>query len=399
MNVLLAILLFLVATTMISFAVRGRELRFGKHRLSFVIGGVLVFIGLGREPKKPRPIGRGLGYAMIASVFIGIALFYASFLPMMIKFIAGFVGSALGITHAAPRPVVVPVPLLFQYTSIVPYILLGIGTAVVFHELAHALVALREGIPIKSWGVGLFLLIPIAFVELEDEKFMSASRLSRLKVVSAGVFSNMIVALVAFLVMTGISHTVLASASPAIIVKSPYCSICRAPCPAKLAGIQPGDIIVAVNGRVVHTLRDLVRALSGLKPGQSIDLTLCRPSGVCRVVSLRLSSMVKNATHPCIGVELLQGYAVFHGYIAAIPPYLSLSLSVYRAMFYTFIINYSLFALNAIPLIITDGTKFLDFLVEGRRFEGFFKRRYIDVVNAVVIAIAMSVSTYLLLVH
>jgi len=399
MNVLLAILMFFIATTLISLAVRGKEIRFGKHRLSFVIGGVLLFVGTERVPRTVKPINRGLSYAMIASVFIGIALFYASFLPMMIRFIASFVGSALGMTHATPKPVVVPVPLLFQYTSIIPYILLGIGTAIVFHEIAHAVVALREGIPVKSWGIGVFLLVPIAFVELEDEKFLSASRIARLKVVSAGVFSNMVVAIAAFLVMTLLSHTVLALASPAIMVKNLCCSICVPPCPSKLAGIQPGDIITAIDGHAVHSLEDLVRALSKHRPNETVDIMLCRPSGACRVVTLRLSSMVKNKSRPCIGVELVQSFAVFRGLTAYIPQYLSMVIALYRAMFYVFIINYSLFALNSIPLIITDGTKFLDFLVEGRRFESFFKRRYVDIVNAVVIAIAMTVSTYLLLVR
>jgi len=46
--------------------------------------------------------------------------------------------------------------------------------------------------------------------------------------------------------------------------------------PAATAGLQPGDVITAFNGKATATAEDFVDALRGVKPGDSIDLTVVR---------------------------------------------------------------------------------------------------------------------------
>lgn len=46
--------------------------------------------------------------------------------------------------------------------------------------------------------------------------------------------------------------------------------------PAATAGLQPGDVITAFNGKATATAADFVDALRGVKPGDSIDLTVVR---------------------------------------------------------------------------------------------------------------------------
>ncbi len=46
--------------------------------------------------------------------------------------------------------------------------------------------------------------------------------------------------------------------------------------PADLAGVEPGDIIIAVNGKPVHQVRNVLEMIASHKPGDRITLTLLR---------------------------------------------------------------------------------------------------------------------------
>ena len=49
--------------------------------------------------------------------------------------------------------------------------------------------------------------------------------------------------------------------------------------PAAQAGIQPGDVIVAVDGKAVSTVSELLGAVAGLKPGTAAPLSVLRRDG------------------------------------------------------------------------------------------------------------------------
>ena len=49
--------------------------------------------------------------------------------------------------------------------------------------------------------------------------------------------------------------------------------------PAAQAGIQPGDVVVAVDGKAVTTVAELLSAVAGLKPGMAAPLSVLRRDG------------------------------------------------------------------------------------------------------------------------
>ena len=49
--------------------------------------------------------------------------------------------------------------------------------------------------------------------------------------------------------------------------------------PAAQAGLQPGDVITAVNGKGVASVSQLLTAVAGLKPGTPAPLTVLRKGG------------------------------------------------------------------------------------------------------------------------
>ncbi len=73
-------------------------------------------------------------------------------------------------------------------------LILGIIIIIFVHEFSHGIIARREGIPVKSMGLLLFIILPGAFVEPDEEEMKKASRLSRIKVYSVGSLANFIVA-------------------------------------------------------------------------------------------------------------------------------------------------------------------------------------------------------------
>ena len=48
--------------------------------------------------------------------------------------------------------------------------------------------------------------------------------------------------------------------------------------PAELAGMEPGDVIVEVNGRPVNTTGDIASAISGLGMGDAVEIQVSRGS-------------------------------------------------------------------------------------------------------------------------
>lgn len=67
------------------------------------------------------------------------------------------------------------------------------------HELGHALAAAQEDIALNNVGANIILVLPIAFVNLNSDKLFSLQPWKRLKILCAGVWHNLFIALLAYL--------------------------------------------------------------------------------------------------------------------------------------------------------------------------------------------------------
>lgn len=397
---IMGLIVFLLVTTLLNIYTKGRLFRLQKIKLQFVSGGILLFIGKENRFPNPRPLSKKISMLMLANIFIGMFLFYTVFAPEIIRFIRMFIGYVVGTIDFTPQPVVIPVPLLFKFTELVPYLLIAIAIAVTVHELLHAVIALREGVTVKSWGVGIVLLIPIAFVELDENSFNASSTKTKLNIISAGVFGNALVTAFLLLTLAFINIAtpyILGTPTQAVSIVAVDCSICNTTsCPAKVANIEEGTIIRSVNNIRVNTLDILLGILSNTSIGSKLVLHLCNYDNMCKDVDVTLSAHKKDDVNtPCFGAKF--GMVMVFEKDSKIyrAPWFEKLMMLLNTMF---VINLSLFVLNSVPLFITDGALFLKYISSKSTLASkIVSIKVIDIVNAVIIILAIVFSSYILL--
>ena len=260
------------------------------------------------------------------------------------------------IAPSGPAAVQLVLPFKVKGTFYVPFFYwLSCLTIIAFiHEFSHGVIARRRGIPIKSSGIAFLSLIvpiiPAAFVEPDENKVRKKPKMDQLSVFAAGPFSNLLLALFAFLVM--------------ILVLSPLNSQVYAPdgvlinsvqdnFSAKVAGVGSGELITGIGNDSIKNIADITRSLSKNKPGDPINFTTNKTSYL-----IHLKSNPNNASAPYIGVTLQEHYSLkneyksfqwfFYGYdwIAGF-------------FFWLFALNLGVGLFNLAPLGIVDGGRML----------------------------------------
>jgi regulator of sigma E protease len=196
---------------------------------------------------------------------------------------------------------------LFQTAVTIVLFFAILGTLVVIHELGHFVTARMAGVRVLEFGIGfpprakvirssgetLYTLnwLPIGgFVKLEGEdgdegddprSFVNARLRTRLVILVAGVVMNLVLAL-------GIFFTIAWLATPLVALRFPTV---EPGSPAELAGLRPGDSLVAVNGKhydfFLDYTGDPITDLRSLA-GQTVQLEVLRTDGRIETVSATL---------------------------------------------------------------------------------------------------------------
>jgi membrane-associated protease RseP (regulator of RpoE activity) len=165
-------------------------------------------------------------------------------------------------SYNAPRNILL-IPGLNEY---IPFVWgwIALFVTMVVHEFAHGILSRVEGVRVKSMGIITFLVAPIAaFVEPDEvelfgnkEKPPVVSKGARIRILSAGVISNF---LVAFLAMALFFGPVIGSISPLERVVTVNVEGGSA---GEIAGFQKSMVLLETGGRDVRSLDDLYGILS-----------------------------------------------------------------------------------------------------------------------------------------
>ncbi|MEL9929789.1 MAG: site-2 protease family protein [Sulfolobales archaeon] len=363
LNIILYILLFELIIYMISLNSRGKKIleRIGLDASIFMIlvrrKSALDILDRVRGSRKTDILMR-IG---VPIMFFLMILFYIAVYLIGVSYIASFLGSLLrpGGEVVGPPPIAPIIPGLTIGGVDLIYLLIALGLSIAFHELGHAIASKIYGVSLKSYGAGIFLIMPLAFVEVDENSMMRDRRIAS-RILSAGVLFNIILFAIAFA-----SIMLITWISPfAGVIQGAVIAYVEPGSPAYNAGIQPGLLITYVNGSPVYSLdrflpyrsviasdRDIILNITGVYPNGSIFSTLVfKPSNLSRIgvvfdgVSIPLAGFFVGAL--IIPTE--------NGYIR-----LWALESILRFMVWMSILNLSLAVINAAPLYITDGGKFL----------------------------------------
>ncbi len=339
----------------------------------------MCLIDLGKMPKlRIKPGSSNLLRLLllisgIANFVFLLYIFYQTLLPYVVMLIRGLIVGA-----KISSPFIPIVPGITVSINQFIYIILALSVGVALHEVFHALAAYLNGWKVESWGIGLFLIFPLAYVKPSEEDYRKSSIKSKAIVLSAGVLANTIL----FLIAMALMPIAFANIQTAVVIMSVEGN---ATTPAYKAGIPYPSIIVSINNSKIDSIDDLRNVLMKYKN-----------SSVTYVIGIMKAKITGDVVKPVSNVS----YYVVHkpkgkwrlGIVITELPLASTSLftiALARLLYWFYIVNISLAIINAAPLYVTDG---------GRLISEVLSRVKLGVLNHIVQGLtAVFVAIFLLI--
>lgn len=368
---------------------------------------------LGRN-RISKPGGWFLLYLMPVAAAIGLFIFLSQlgvFLSPAVHNVGTVVREISPLAYLGLPGINPYLPLVDGWIALV--------VAMVIHEGAHGVIARSLGLPVKSAGLLLFLVIPIgAFVEVDEEAMKAASAKDSGRVLAGGAGVNFVVGIVSLLLL----FSVVSSMTPA--TNGIGIAQVVVPSPAATAGLRPGDFIIAVNG--IHYNDPVLAAKSSwYRPGQVINITVWRDGTVKQFSNVTLATNPENSSSAYLGVSdagyaglqgLVSRYtgsfftrpalylciptfpqcqdaAPFSGSLSALysSPYGTSLAPLATLLYWFFFLNFNLAIFNALPLYPLDGGQAFKLGVKslgrGRLSEKTLSRITVAVTLAVIFAV------------
>jgi len=173
----------------------------------------------------------------------------------------------------APRNVLL-IPGINQFIPLT-WGLIGLIVTLVVHELSHAILSRVADIKVKSLGL-LIALVPIgAFAEPDESQLLGtkaeagakiATRAERLRVFTAGITANFVVAFIALMLFFGPVLSSVAAVQGLGVIGVVSAS------PAEKAGLQPGMIVNQIDDTGIHNDHDFQAFMNTTHQGQVVTV-------------------------------------------------------------------------------------------------------------------------------
>ncbi len=224
------------------------------------------------------------------------------------------------------------------------YSIIGIIVVLIVHEASHGIVARANKIDLKSVGLALFLVIPGAFVEPDEESVQKSSRLSRMKVYSAGSMANFVTALVAFVLIVGAINPLLTPSGIEVMSIEDTSGA--------FGILQEGDIIKEINGVKIESIENFHGFMHDSKPGDEL-----------RILTDRGTFNITLSEHPTDPERGYIGIITSQNYTSTVNMGILIPLS--GILFWIFFLNFNIGLINLFPLpFLLDGGKIFKEIVD-----------------------------------
>ncbi len=221
---------------------------------------------------KNKRFWRFFGNLGISLVLFG--MFYMIFLILIMDYV-------MITSPPKPSPMTSPrnILLIPGLNQFIPFVwgLIGLIVTLIVHEFSHAILSRVEDVKVKSLGV-VFALIPIGgFAEPDEKELLKKERKSRMRIYSAGIMANFLIALVSFSVF----FLLLGFLKPHVIVLKSFNDL-----------FDEGDAILSINGFDVEDAKDVLNAIDS-----KVDFVVRKKNG--EIISFEIED-------PKMGVYVLE---------------------------------------------------------------------------------------------
>ena len=330
---LLVLGVVLAAWAVLNAAYTRRRDFFDSRNIRLLYGLVLVY-----RVGNVKAAGR-LWKALTILFAASYALSVAWFLIVMVEGVAGKIHGGGGLRVLVPGVDITGLDLA--------YFIVAVALAAVLHEFFHGKAAVGNGVGVKSFGLALAFVLPLAFTEIDEKDFAGSSRRVKIGILAAGVAANLALGLL------GLVFLNTATSPTGILVTNVVPGSL-----ASKAGVEPYSILLSLNGVELRSVDDLRSVLSNTS-ATSLNLTLLTPEGSTRSIIIE-----RNTTDKTLGVYIMSPPAGW--LVRMVGVYLGAQLV--KAFFWLYLVNFNLAILNAAPLFITDGGRIV-FELFGERFK------------------------------
>ncbi len=271
---------------------------------------------------------------------------------LMIYALYFFINNLFGFAQGAGGYLVPAVPGLTLNLYWLPFFAFAVVVVALPHELAHGIVARLENIPVLSTGIIAIIVLFSAFVEPDEKEFEKASLSARLRMLSAGSSTNLVTALLALLLLTG-----MFSAPAGVMI---FRVIPDSPLAESGFNVQQWDIIQAVNNTQVSSYAQYSELAKNVGPDVTLTITILH-AGQRENITLVTAPNPNNSSRGFVGFE-----------VTFIPDYRPSRLgldqyndvSFYLTVFWVFLVAFSVAIINMLPLYPFDGERVLYYPLE-----------------------------------
>ncbi len=254
------------------------------------------------------------------------------------------------VTGGDPEPGVAPViPGVQMGPLYIPLVegWLSILLIFIIHEGAHAVAALRKGVPVKDVAMVVLGIIPIAaYVMPDEEKFKNLHPKDKIYILSSGPFSNIL----AYMLSLGLLFSLTLTLQPLMDQYIVGLKILSVPDSINIGGeerpslikgiIEPGSVITYINGIKITSLQTLKDVLNS--DAETLTIQYIDPEG-----SKRTAEIENRGYLGAKGFEVV--------WSEEIPLYLQLFRFILSFFAVFSMLNLMIGVVNALPFSIFDG--------------------------------------------
>lgn len=283
-----------------------------------------------------------LGYFGIVIALLGMIL-------IVYSLVQGTISLLLVPTAPATIAPIIPGVKIPGVPFFVPfwYGIITLFLVIVIHEFSHGVIARVHKITIKSSGVGMFAIFPLAFVEPDEEQLKKKPTAQQLSVFSAGPFSNILTGFIALLILSFVSSPLQASM---IETTGVYFDEILEGNAAKQAGVLSGENYIKIDDQQISKDSDFINFMNNASPGQEIVLSSEKASH--KVI---LGEHPEDNTKAYLGVQGIHSSFVVKETSSKAVFFLLNILNTFFSWF--FILSLGIGLANLIPLGPIDGGK------------------------------------------